>query len=45
MRVKYKTEDYIVGMGRGGIEWYTYAMDDAEFTEYVNSQGGKLDYT
>lgn len=45
MRVKYKTEDYVVGMGRGGIEWYTYAMDDTEFAEYVNSQGGKLDYT
>lgn len=45
MRVNYKTEDYVVGMGRGGIEWYTYAMDDAEFAEYVKSQGGKLDYT
>ncbi len=44
MRVQYKTEDYVVGMGRGGIEWYTYAMDDAQFAEYVKNQGGTLNY-
>lgn len=45
MRVNYKTEDYVVGMGRGGIEWYTYAMDDAEFAAYVAKQdGGVLNY-
>lgn len=41
MRVNYKTEDYIVGMGRGGIEWYTYSMDDDEFKAYVEKQEGK----
>ena len=41
MRVNYKTEDYIVGMGRGGIEWYTYSMDDAEFKAYVDKQENK----
>ncbi len=45
MRVNYKTEDYIVGMGRGGIEWYTYELDDAEFAAYVAKQpGGVLNY-
>ena len=45
MRIAYKTEDYVVGMGFGGIEWYTYAMDDAEFAAYVSSQdGGVLNY-
>ena len=45
MRVNYKTEDYVVGMGRGGIEWYTYTMDDASFAEFVKSQsGGVLNY-
>ncbi|MGN1207073.1 MAG: ABC transporter substrate-binding protein, partial [Eubacteriales bacterium] len=45
MRVIYKTEDYIVGMGRGGIEWYTYELDDAEFAAYVAGQpGGVLNY-
>ena len=44
MRVQYKTEEYVTGMGRGGIEWYTYAMDDTEFANHVKSQGGTLDY-
>ena len=45
MRVNYKTEDYIVGMGRGGVEWFTYALDDAEFAAYVAKQpGGVLNY-
>ena len=45
MRINYKTEDYIVGMGRGGIEWYTYSMDDAEFLAYAKSQkDGVLNY-
>lgn len=45
MRINYKTEDYVVGMGRGGLEWYTYGMDDAEFADYVSQQpGGVLNY-
>lgn len=45
MRVIYKTEEYILGMGRGGIQYYTYAMDDAEFLAYAASQAdGKLNY-
>lgn len=44
MRVKFKTDDYVVGMGFGGVEWRTYAMDDDEFASYVASQGGILNY-
>lgn len=45
MRVNYKTENYVLGMGRGGVQYYTYAMDDAEFEAYAKSQaGGVLDY-
>ena len=45
MRITYKTEEYVVGMGRGGIQYYTYAMDDAEFLAYAAAQdGGVLNY-
>ena len=45
MRVNYKTEEYVVGMGRGGIQYYTYDMDDAEFLAYAKAQdGGILNY-
>ncbi len=45
MRVNYKTEDYILGLGRGGIQYYTYTMTDEEFAAFVQQQGGTLDYT
>ncbi len=45
MRVNYKTEDYILGLGRGGIAYYTYTMTDEEFAAFVQQQGGTLDYT
>lgn len=44
MRLKYKTEEYILGLGRGGVQYYTYAMDDATWTNYVKEQGGTLNY-
>ncbi|NLZ75071.1 MAG: hypothetical protein GX914_01050 [Erysipelotrichia bacterium] len=44
MRVKYYTEEYIFGVGRGGVQYYTYAMNDAEWNAYVAEQGGTLDY-
>ena len=43
-RLNYKTEEYILGVGRGGLQYYTYAMDDAEWAAYVTSQGGTLNY-
>lgn len=45
MRIQYATEEYVVGMGRGGIKYYTYAMSDAKWTEYVAAQpNGQLNY-
>ncbi len=44
MRVNYKTEEYILGVGRGGMKYYTYAMDDTEFAAHVTSVGGLLNY-
>lgn len=44
MRVVYKTEEVITGLGRGGIRYYTYTMSDAEFAKYVANQGGTLNY-
>lgn len=44
MRVKYYTEEYVYGMGRGGIQYYTYAMNDTEWADYVKGEGGTLDY-
>lgn len=45
MRIQYATEDYVVGMARGGIQYYTYAMSDAKWAEYVASQpNGQLNY-
>ena len=44
MRIKYYTEEYIFGVGRGGVQYYTYAMNDAEWAAYVAEQGGTLDY-
>ncbi len=44
MRYIYKTEDYIMGVGRGGVKYCTYTMDDAEFAAHVVEQGGVLNY-
>lgn len=44
MRIQYKTEDYILGLGRGGIQYYTFSMTDSEFTQFVKDQGGTLNY-
>jgi len=45
MRVNFKSKEYVLGMGFGGIQYYTYAMDDAEFLAYAAScEGGILNY-
>ena len=45
MQVNYNTEEYIFGMGFGGIKYMTYNYDDAEWAAFVNGQNGELDYT
>lgn len=44
MRYIYKTEEYVLGMGFGGIKYSTFAMDDTEWFNYVQNQGGVLNY-
>lgn len=44
MQVNYHTEDYIFGMGFGGMKYYTYNYDDAEWDQFVADQGGTLNY-
>lgn len=45
MRINYYTEEYILGVGRGGLKYYTYSYSDEEFAAFVQQQGGTLDYT
>ena len=44
MRLQYYTEEFVFGMGRGGIQYNTYKMDDNEWANYVKENGGTLDY-
>jgi len=44
MKVNYYTEDYIYGVGRGGIKYMSFNYTDSEWAAYVASQGGKLNY-
>lgn len=43
-QVYYVIEDYNPILGRGGITYMKYNYDDAEWAEYVKSQGGELKY-
>ena len=45
MQINYYTEDYIFGMGFGGMKYYTFNYSDAEWDAYVASNNGELDYT
>ena len=45
MQIQYKTEEYIFGMGFGGLQYYTFNYTDAEWDAFVASNGGTLDYT
>ncbi|MGN1001163.1 MAG: ABC transporter substrate-binding protein [Oscillospiraceae bacterium] len=44
-QIQYYTEDYVFGMGRGGVKYYTYNYTDAEWDAYVASCNSELDYT
>ena len=43
-RIVYGTEEYVYGVGRGGMKYMTYVMSDAEWAAYVQQQGGTLNY-
>lgn len=47
MRIKFYTEEYVFGVGRGGIKYMTYDEtigSDQAWAEYVKAQGGTLNY-
>lgn len=44
MQIKYYTEEYIYGVGRGGIKYMTYNMTDAEWEAFVAENNGVLNY-
>ncbi|MBQ8409060.1 MAG: DUF4044 domain-containing protein [Clostridia bacterium] len=44
MQIKYYTEEYIYGVGRGGVKYMQYYYTDAQWAEFVASQGGTLNY-
>jgi ABC-type transport system substrate-binding protein len=44
-QVQYFSDEYLYGVGFGGIKYMTYNYSDAEWVEYVASQNGELDYT
>lgn len=44
MQIQYYTEDYIFGMGRGGLKYYTYNYTDAEWDAYCKAQNYVLKY-
>ena len=45
MRINYKTDEYVLGMGFGGVKYFTYNMTDKEFlTQAYKQKGHKLNY-
>jgi hypothetical protein len=43
-KVEYYTQEYVYGVGRGGIQYMTYNYTDAEWDAHVAAQGGVLNY-
>ncbi len=43
-QIEYHTDEYIFGMGYGGVKYMTYTCDDYDWNQYVKEQGGKLNY-
>ena len=43
-KINYGQEDYIYGVGRGGIRYTTYNYTDAEWEAYLKEVGGTLKY-
>ena len=44
-QVQYRTEEYIFGMGFGGIKYFTYRYSDAQWDAFLAQNKGMLDYT
>ena len=44
MKVNFYTEEYVYGVGRGGVKYMTFNYNDSEWAAFVASKGGKLNY-
>ena len=44
MKINYYTEEYVYGVGRGGVKYMTYNYDDYEWAQFVASNNGQLQY-
>ena len=46
MKIKYGTEEYVFGVGRGGIKYMSYYYSDSEWAAFVaaNAVNGQLNY-
>ena len=44
-QIKYYTEEYVFGLGFGGLKYYTYEYNDAEWEAFIAENNGMLDYT
>ncbi len=44
MQIKYYTEEYVYGVGRGGVKYMTFNYTDGDWDAFVKSQGGTLNY-
>ena len=46
MKIKYGTEEYVFGVGRGGVKYMTYHYSDNQWAAYVKhyAQNGQLNY-
>lgn len=44
MKYEYYTEEYVYGVGRGGVKYYKFNYNDSEWAAFVASKGGKLNY-
>ena len=43
-RLVYGAEEFVFGLGYGGVKYYCYTMDDKAWSDYVKKEGGKLNY-
>ena len=43
-QVEYYTQEYVYGVGRGGIQYMTYNYTDVEWDAYITEKGGVLNY-
>lgn len=43
-QVEYYTQEYVYGVGRGGIQYMTYNYTDAEWDAYVSDNNGTINY-